>query len=180
MKKLRRHLTPILLGGFLAAACLGVAPEDVRYAARPTVAIRQGKFAFDPVIATAQLGEPLTVIAQDGRWLRVSYAPNSFASTQPAAPIQGYVLEDALATQRPATTQPVEVKNAPIPGGVLNSSEYAPANGLAPDALAKAINDSQQAMKNADAKFEAFTKAGHVGPHKAAAAASGPTTQPSH
>ena len=154
----------------LAAAGLGASVGDVLYVNRVSVPIRNGRFAFDKVNGTALQGDTLTVTGVEGSWLKVTYTPKADDPSKPTAPIEGYVLEDALSAREVAAANSGASGSAVAAGaagasrGLLDSAKYASAKGLNPEPFYRMVTDSREAMT--DAKFQAFTKAGHVGPDK--------------
>lgn len=173
-----RRLRLVCAIGALAAA-FGVAAElnDVLFVTRPALPIRGGKYAFDKVLATAKKGDKLKVTAVEGHWLKVAY-PSS------AGPVEGYVLEYGLSARAVELPTTRDTGNAAQVGataashGLLDSGKFAASKGLSPDPLNKMINDSQKAMSNSDAEFEAFEKAGALGPFKPQPSRFAPTSVP--
>jgi hypothetical protein len=157
----------------LAATCLGARVGDVLYVARPTAPIRNGPYAFHPVVGWVNERDAVTVTGFQGSWLKVRCEIQVSADTQPT-PVEGYIFGGALSAERPAPP-PLGKDGKPVPPpdpvGALSAKVYCDAKGLGPDPFAQMMADSQEAMKNADARFEQFTRAGKVGPHKPASAA---------
>jgi hypothetical protein len=172
----RRKWRSIALLGLLAAAGIGATVGDVLYVNRVALPIRNGRFAFDKVNGTALQGETLTVTAVEGTWLKVKYTPKPDDPSKPLPAVEGYVLEDALSAREVAAAGSGASGGAVAAGaagasrGLLDSAKYASAKGLNPEPFYRMVTDSREAMT--DKKFEAFSKAGRVGPNKPAPVAS--------
>src|SRR4051812_8593088 len=100
-KKSRRRLAALALGALVAAACFGANVGDEVYVGRWQLPIRNGKYAFSKAVATAAQGEKLTITGIEGKWYKVKYTPKG---AEGSAPIEGYVLEDALSAREVAVT----------------------------------------------------------------------------
>ena len=169
-----RHPWLPAVAALIAATCFGANVGDVLYVVRPTVPVRNAPFAFDPIIGWAKERDSMTVIGARGKWLKVRCAVQATADTQPVA-VEGYVLADALVTQ--PTPMPVgkdgKALPPPDPVGALSAKVYCDAKGLGPEPFTRLMADSRDAMQNGESKFEQFTRAGKVGPHKPGASAAG-------
>jgi hypothetical protein len=160
----------IILFVAAAAVLMGAAAGDVLYVARFLLPIRNGKFAFNKVVATAGQGDALTVRQVEGKWLLVRFTPH--ADTGDTTPIEGYILEDAVSA-RPvsaATTGPTAGAAADVgaagagKGLLLNAGRYASLKGLNPDPFYKMVVDSHSSFT--EPMFIAFCKEGQIGPFK--------------
>ena len=166
----QRKWRKVALLGILAAAGIGASVGDVLYVNRVALPIRDGRFAFDKVNGTALQGDTLAVLAVEGSWLKVKYIPKPDDPSKPLPAVEGYVLEDALSAREVAAASSGASGSAVAAGaagasrGLLDSAKYASAKGLNPEPFYRMVTNSREAMS--DAKFEEFTKAGRVGPHK--------------
>jgi len=158
---------PMALTGVVALTCMGAEVNDLMFVNRVSVPIRNGKYAFDKVVGTALQGDELTVTKVDGRWLKVRFTPKSADPSRPA-PLEGYVMEDALSFREVAAATTRQTGNAAEVGasgagrGLLDSGKYAAAKGLNPDPFYKMVTDSRTAMKDADVTFEQFCREGKL------------------
>lgn len=83
-----KSVTLVLIAGMgLGAAATAVHAEDV-WVKSPSVDIRSGKGAVFPVVVAAKKGAKLTVLAHEGRWLKVQ------AGSQ-----EGYIFEGAISAE---------------------------------------------------------------------------------
>jgi len=183
----------VTLTGALAAACFGQGVGDTLYVGSESVLIRDGKRAYNKVLITAMQGEPLTVTAVEGDWLKVKYGPNA---------VEGYVRGEALSARQVTASAtatgsagnatevagsaagrsltPEEQAAAAKSGGgggagsTLNASRYAAAKGLNPDPFYKMVVDSHSSVT--DQVFDKFVADGKLGPKRANPSA---TTSPS-
>jgi hypothetical protein len=175
----RKYRQAALIAGVLAVACLGASVGDVLYVNSVSMPIREGKFAFDKVVATAVQGESVKVDGVEGKWLKVKYAPPAADASKPSPMFEGYVYEQALSARQvaAATTGPTGQATAVAgsaagKGLLLNAGRYATAKGLSPDPFYKMMADASGSVT--DAAFDAFTKAGKIGPYKPNPAATKP------
>ena len=144
-----------------AAATSAARAEDV-YVAKPSVVVREGKGSVHPAVATVRKGERLTVVAREGKWLKVQVGKR-----------QGYVFD--------ASVSPTPVRGGPSLGEALGSnaeasrtSAGAAAKGLEPQAEAYAdeknldrepLEEMVRLNRSIEAdELEKFMADGDVGP----------------
>ena len=170
----RKRRFTVALAAALALGGLGANVGDVMYVNRVSLPIRNGKFAFNKVVATAVQGDSLTVSGVEGPWLKVKFVPPAEDPAKPAPAIEGYVMEEALSARQVAAASggaagsASSVASAGAGRGfsaLLNSGKYAAAKGLNPDPFYKMVTESREAV-TPDA-FDAFDKEAKVGPYKA-------------
>jgi len=145
-------------GLLLAAAALA---EDV-WIKSETVQIRSGKGAVFPVIATATKGTQLTVVAHEGKWLRVKVGDQ-----------EGYVYESSISTDKVggggnllsdlgAGAQASDMSTGAAGKGLAaEADDWAKDKNLDPGPMNRLI----AFRKSIDPKqWQAFTAEGKVGP----------------
>jgi hypothetical protein len=168
-KKIRWRAIAIL--AIAATACLGAAVGDVMYVNSFQVNIRNGKRAFNEVVAVAAQGESVTVleVGSDG-WLKVRYKAASSANFSPP-PVEGYAYGDSfsarpleVAATGPSNGNAATVGAAAASKGVLDSGQFAQAKGLSELPFYKMVVDSHGSIT--DPMFDEFTRNGLVGPYK--------------
>lgn len=171
LSKATKHRKAALAVGLLAVACLGAAAGDVLYVNTLSAPIRDGKFAFDKVVAIAVQGESVKVVNVDGQWLKVKYTPPPTGAGAPSQTYEGYVYEKALTPREvsAATTGPTGQATAVAAAGagkglLLNAGRYANAKGLSPEPFYKMMAEINGSVT--DEAFDAFTKTGKIGPYK--------------
>lgn len=163
---IRKNAWVMAMTGALAAVCFGADVGDTLYVDRVSVPIRNGKYAFDKVLARAVQGEQLTVTAVDGDFYKVKYTPPAERGPQ----VEGFVMQTALSAREvaAATTAPVgqgvALAGAGASKGVIDAAVYAQSKGLSADPFYKMVLDSHGSVTNE--AFESFTLEGRVGPHK--------------
>jgi hypothetical protein len=161
--------------GLLAAVCFGQGIGDTLYVERQSVPIRDGKRAYNKVLATAVQGQGLTITGIEGDWLKVRYGSGAQA-------VDGYVYSESLSARQVTASAAGTGASAHATGvgasasakGLLNADKYAKEKGLDRDPFYKMVLDSHASVKDAD--FDKFTTEGKLGPKKASA---GGTTSPS-
>jgi hypothetical protein len=168
----KRRLTTALAAS-LALTSLGANVGDVMYVNRVSLPIRNGKFAFNKVVATAVQGDSLTVTALEGTWLKVKFVPPGEDAAKAAPAVEGYVMEEALSARQVAAASggaagsASSVASAGAGRGfsaLLNSGKYAAAKGLNPDPFYKMVTESREAVT--PEAFDAFDKGAKIGPYK--------------
>ena len=159
-KSRRNTVFVAVLSAALLVAAVAVA-EDV-WIKSETVQIRSGKGAVFPVIATVQKGTQLTVVAHEGKWLRVKVGDQA-----------GYVYENAISTEKVGGGGNL-LSDMGAGAEATNMSTGAAGKGLAAEAddWARDKNLDPGPMnrliafrKSIDPKqWQAFTAEGKVGP----------------
>lgn len=156
-----RRKYPILLAWLAAALAAGAVVADDVWIQSEKVDIRAGKGAVYPVVATAQKGAQLAVIAREGKWLKVQAGDQT-----------GYVYETATSASKVdgGGNLLANVDN----GSASNLSSGAAAKGLTEDADHYAhdknmdpalMNRLIDFRKHIDPKdWEKFTTEGKIGP----------------
>src|SRR5689334_13947795 len=90
----RKHvslMTAVVAGAMICGAALG----ETIWVKSENVDVRSGKGAVYPVVAAVKKGTELTVVAREGKWIKVSVP-----GTAGAAPAEGYVYESAISVSK--------------------------------------------------------------------------------
>lgn len=85
----RKTVRALLAASFIGVIGVGIALAEDMWVNRPFVELRAGKGSLYPVVVKAEQGAKLTVLAREGKWLKVQFNGQ-----------EGYVLETALAAKQ--------------------------------------------------------------------------------
>lgn len=157
----RALLAATIVSGVLVGSALA---EEV-WVKSESAEIRSGKAAVFPVLATGKKGDQLTVLAREGKWIKVKLGDK-----------EGYVYETALSTSKVGSggnllsnlgAGGTDMTSASAAKGLEPSAEtYASSRHLDPKPLQTMVDSA----KTIDPKeWQAFTAAGKVGPDAPAA-----------
>jgi uncharacterized protein YgiM (DUF1202 family) len=166
-------MRPVAFRALLAALVMtvilaGSASAEEVWVKSESAEIRSGKAAVFPVLVTAKKGDQLTVLAREGKWIKVKVGDKD-----------GYVYETALSTTKVGSggnllsalgAGGADMTTASAAKGLDKSAEtYAASKNLDPRPL-QALVDSAKAIDPKE--WQAFTAAGKVGPDAPAAGGS--------
>ena len=169
---MNRTTKPLAVAVVAAIAALATvaAAEDVWTKANATP-VRAGKGALYKEVASAAKGTKLTVLAREGKWLKVGFTDKAGKA------VEGWVFEDAISATRVGgdlagalagrtdTSDPAA--SAAGRGLSERAEQYASAKNMDPRVI-----DNLIALRNSitPEEWERFTAEGKVGPHAVAAA----------
>ena len=155
----------IWLAAICGGALAGVAQAEDIFVSAEAVEIREGKGSVFPVVATATKGAKLTVLAREGKWLKVE-----------AGAAQGYIHENVVTAQKPkgdnlltgmgkalgGGAQASDVQTGAAAKGLEKTTEqYADGKNLDKEPLNKLIEFNRKLDPK---EWQAFTAEGKVGP----------------
>jgi uncharacterized protein YgiM (DUF1202 family) len=130
----------------IGAIGVGVAVAEDLWVKRPFVDVLGGKGSLYPVVVRAEQGAKLTVIAHEGKWIRVQTNGQ-----------EGYVLEDALSSSEVSSDQFAGLKGNQASGASAASA----GKGFTPSEFATAKGLSEEPLMNLEAEVkEAVTPEG--------------------
>jgi uncharacterized protein YraI len=152
----------LVTGATMMALGIGVAIAEDVTVQRDMLDVRSGKGAMFPSVAQVHKGDKLTVIAHDGKWLKVS-----------ANGTEGWVFEDAIGARQSnalgdmahalsGDSSASDTSSSAAAKG-LDSFDYAKSKNLNPAGLQQMEAARQRVTPEA---WEAFMKEGHVGTAK--------------
>jgi uncharacterized protein YraI len=158
-----RLIGAVVLAGLMAVAASAQA-EDV-FVQQPTVVIRAGKGAAYEEVATVRKGEKLSVMAREGKWLKVKVGAQ-----------EGYVFENSISARNTGRGGAGGLSSLMAAGSGTSAASVTAAGkgGLESEQWARSSNMNTAGLQQMFAMrarvtgqdFEEFTQEGKVGPAK--------------